>query len=203
MKHTSPSIQSAATTISYTLHGTGAEDVIGHSMTGMATQRIAADTPSRVKSALAVCPMSAAGSQIDDAAFGFFASTTEDDDTFRRLIKFLTGRLSDQWADVKLWQNRAMVSPACRLGYLTVSARTSCAADVQGLATPYLIVVAENDPGLDEAAMKRDVTCVAFQCRTSGDSELWALSETGVSAVRYDRNRKLSAWADRLSKART
>ena len=30
--------------------------IVGHSMTGMAAQRIAADAPSRVKSAIAVCP---------------------------------------------------------------------------------------------------------------------------------------------------
>ena len=35
--------------------------VMGHSMTGMATQRIALDAGSRVKSAIAVCPVSAAG----------------------------------------------------------------------------------------------------------------------------------------------
>ena len=34
--------------------------VLGHSMTGMAVQRIAADAPARIKSAIAVCPMSAA-----------------------------------------------------------------------------------------------------------------------------------------------
>lgn len=223
MNQNNPSTKSAATTIGYTLHGTGAEHVlvmhdwngdhttydamipyldaatftyafvdlrgygksrdvageytvreiandcmevvdhlgwqrfhlIGHSMTGMATQRIAADAPSRVKSAIAVCPMSAAGSQIDDATFGFFASTTENDDAFRRLIKFVTGRLSDRWAEVKLRQNRATVSPGCRLGYLTMFTKTNFVADVKGLATPYLIVVGENDPGLDEAAMKQ------------------------------------------------
>ena len=58
--------------------------VLGHSMTGMVTQRLAADATARVASAIAVCPMSAAGSPIDDAAIAFFASTTTDDDEIGR-----------------------------------------------------------------------------------------------------------------------
>ncbi|WP_322085619.1 alpha/beta fold hydrolase [Burkholderia sp. BCC1999] len=60
--------------------------VIGHSMTGMATQRIAADAPSRIKRAIAVCPVSAASNRLGDDARAFFASTTVDDDAFRRLV---------------------------------------------------------------------------------------------------------------------
>ena len=127
--------------------------IIGHSMTGMATQRIAADAPSRIKSAIAVCPMSAAGSPATEEALSFFASTTENDDAFRRLIKFVGGGLSDQWANAKLRQNRETVAPACRAGYLTMFAKANFVEQVRGLETPYLIVIAENDPGLDEAAM--------------------------------------------------
>jgi 3-oxoadipate enol-lactonase len=47
--------------------------VIGHSMTGMAVQRIAVDAPKRVKSAIAVCPMSAAGSAAGEVALNFSA----------------------------------------------------------------------------------------------------------------------------------
>src|SRR4029077_482970 len=64
--------------------------LIGHSMTGMATQRIAADAPDRIVSAIAVCPMSAAGSPANDEALQFFATTTENDDNFRRLIRFVS-----------------------------------------------------------------------------------------------------------------
>jgi pimeloyl-ACP methyl ester carboxylesterase len=81
--------------------------IVGHSMTGMATQRMAADAPARIESAIAVCPMSAAGSQLDDETFGFFASTTENDDAFRQLIQYVTGgRLSVRWAEAMLRHNR-------------------------------------------------------------------------------------------------
>jgi len=128
--------------------------VLGHSMTGMATQRIAADAPARVKSAIAVCPMSAAGSPAPDEALRFFETTTRDDDAFRRLIKFVSGNLSEQWVDAKLRQNRSSVSPACRAGYLRMFSRSNFVEDVRGLATPFLVVVGSHDPGIDEAAMK-------------------------------------------------
>ncbi|MGZ6005999.1 MAG: alpha/beta fold hydrolase [Rhizomicrobium sp.] len=129
--------------------------VLGHSMTGMAAQRIAADVPARVKSAIAVCPMSAAGSPAPEEALKFFVTTTTDDDAFRRLIKFVTGDLSEQWANAKLRQNRATVSPACRDGYLRMFSRTNFVEDVRGLETPFLVIVGDKDPGLDETAMKQ------------------------------------------------
>jgi len=129
--------------------------VMGHSMTGMATQRIAADAPDRIKSAIAICPISAAGSQIDETIFAFFASTTENDDAFRRLIKYVSSGLSDQWVNEKLQHCRQRVSPDCRLGYLTMLAKTNFADEVRDLKTPYLVVVAANDPGIGEAAMTK------------------------------------------------
>lgn len=127
--------------------------VIGHSMTGMATQRVAADAPSRIKSAIAVCPISAAGSPAPAEAVRFFASTTRDDDAFRRLIKFVSGGLSEQWVEAKLRQNRASVAPECRAGYLDMFTKTHFVDEVRGLATPFLVVIGDKDPGLDEAAM--------------------------------------------------
>lgn len=130
--------------------------VMGHSMTGMATQRIALDAPSRVKSAIAVCAVSAAGSPMDDETRTFFSSTTEDDDAFRQLMSTITGGLSDQWADFKMRRNRETSSPECRMGYLNMFSKTNFAEEVQGLETPYLVIAGENDfEGLNAEAMKQ------------------------------------------------
>ena len=92
--------------------------VVGHSMTGMITQRLAADAPSRVISAIAVCPISAAGNRLGPEALAFFASTADDDEALRRLFQFVSGGLSDAWARAKVRHNRATVAPACRGKYL-------------------------------------------------------------------------------------
>jgi pimeloyl-ACP methyl ester carboxylesterase len=129
--------------------------IVGHSMTGMAAQRVAADAPSRVKSAIAVCPISAAGSKIDDKTFDFFASTTENDQRFCALLRYMSGALSDQWEAAKLRQNRATVNPRCRLGYLNMLARSDFVDEIRGLRTPFLVVIGEHDKGLDQEAMNR------------------------------------------------
>jgi pimeloyl-ACP methyl ester carboxylesterase len=129
--------------------------LLGHSMTGMAVQRIAADVPARVKSVVAVCPVSAAGNCIDEATFSLFASTTEDDDRFRALLRYMSGGLSEQWEHAKLKQSRATVNPKCRVPYLTMLSRTNFVADVQGLQTPFLVMIGDHDTGLDAQAMGR------------------------------------------------
>lgn len=128
--------------------------VIGHSMTGMAVQRIAADATDRVKSAVAVCPMSAAGSPAPEEALAFFRRTILDDDAFLRLVKFVSGGLSEQWAKEKLRQNRQGVNADCRDGYLHMFSKTNFVEEVRGVTTPFLVIVGDHDPGLDEAAMK-------------------------------------------------
>ncbi|VVE62807.1 alpha/beta hydrolase [Pandoraea anapnoica] len=130
--------------------------VIGHSMTGMVTQRLAVDAPSRIASAVAVCPVSATGNRLNPEALAFFSSTTNDDAALRRLLKFVSGGLSDVWVDRKVRQNRTTVSPACRARYLDMLVTTDFAAEVQGAEgteTPFLVIVGDKDPGLDAAAM--------------------------------------------------
>ncbi|MBR8655279.1 alpha/beta hydrolase [Achromobacter sp. Marseille-Q0513] len=129
--------------------------LVGHSMTGMATQRMAADAPERIQSAVAVCPISAAGNRLPEEAAAFFASTCDNDDAFRRLIQFVTGGLSDGWANMKLRQNRERTVPECRSRYLRMLTTTHFVEDVQGLETPFLVIVGDKDPGLGADAMKQ------------------------------------------------
>lgn len=129
--------------------------VVGHSMTGMVTERLAADAPTRVKSAVAVCPVSAAGNRLDAATKAFFAQTVTDDAAFRRLIGFVSAGLGAGWADAKLRHHRAAVRVDMALRYLDMLTGADFADAVQDLATPFLVVIGERDPGLDAAAMRR------------------------------------------------
>lgn len=129
--------------------------VVGHSMTGMITQRVAADAPSRITSAIAVCPVSAAGNRLSPDARAFFGSTIESDEALRRLFKFVTGGLSDAWADRKVRQSRDTVSSVCRTRYLEMLITADFVDDIRGLETPFLVIVGDRDPGLDPEAMKR------------------------------------------------
>lgn len=130
--------------------------VLGHSMTGMVTQRLAVDAGARILSAIAVCPVSAAGFPLDDESWDFFSSATEDDDAYRELMKGVcSGKLSDQWTAAKMRWNRAATAPECRKAYLAMFSKTNFAEEVRGVETPYLVIVGEHDAeGLNESAMK-------------------------------------------------
>jgi pimeloyl-ACP methyl ester carboxylesterase len=129
--------------------------LIGHSMTGMVTERLAVDVPLRLKSAVAVCPVSASGNKLAPDAKAFFASALSDAAAFRRLVGFVSAGLGAGWAEAKLKQNRSSVAPDMALRYLDMLTSTDFAAEVRATTTPILVLIGEHDPGLDEAAMQR------------------------------------------------
>lgn len=128
--------------------------VIGHSMTGMITQRLAADAPARIASAIAVCPVSAAGNRLTPEAHAFFASTIDNDAALARLFAFVTTGLCDVWVGHKVQQNRERVAVDCRAKYLAMLTGADFVEQVRGLETPMLVLVGDRDPGLDAAAMQ-------------------------------------------------
>jgi len=130
--------------------------VIGHSMTGMLTQRLAIDASARIQSAIAICPLSAAGNPLDQTAYDFFARTCHDDDALRRLYRFVTGdQLSAGWVAGKVRLNREHIATACRKPYLDMMTQTNFVAEVRGCTTPCLVIIGDRDPGLDAAAMQQ------------------------------------------------
>ena len=70
-------------------------------------------------------------------------------------MKFVTGGASDDWVEAKLRRNREDVAVECRRRYLNMMTTADFVDDVRGLATPWLVVVGDNDPGLDAEVMKR------------------------------------------------
>lgn len=128
--------------------------VIGHSMTGMLTQRLAVDAPQRIASAVAVCPVSAAGNRLQGEALAFFASTTTDDAALRRLFAFVSPGLPASWVEAKLECNRRNVAASCRLPYLRTLVEADFVDEVRGLRTPFLVIIGDRDPGLDAPAMQ-------------------------------------------------
>lgn len=129
--------------------------VIGHSMTGVAVERLCVDAPERVAGAVVVCAVSAAGARLDAATKAFFRRTIDDDEAFRRLFRFVSGGLGEDWVEDALRRNRAGVDPACRGDYLDMFSEADFADAVEGCAVPLLAVVGDRDPGLDRAAMER------------------------------------------------
>lgn len=130
--------------------------IVGYSMTGMVVQRIAIDAKDRIKSAVAIGPVSAAGVPLNDEERVFFLNTLHNDDNLRELANRITGkRLSRQWLDYKLKLARETRDMAAAADYFDMWTKTNFANEAMGVKTPFLVIVGEYDlePFL-EAKMK-------------------------------------------------
>lgn len=120
--------------------------IIGHSMTGMVVQRIAADAPKRVISIIATSPVSASGMQTDAKTRGFLEGAATDPKVTAQAFQALTGnRLSALWAGFKTERAMAISTEAARLGYLEMFDRTDFHKDVEGLTVPITVILGAND----------------------------------------------------------
>ena len=74
--------------------------LLGHSMGGMAVQRVLADVPKRVEKLVAVTPVPASGVPFDPESWKLFEGAARSLDNRRGIIDFSTGgRLSKAWID--------------------------------------------------------------------------------------------------------
>lgn len=120
--------------------------IIGHSMTGMVVQRIAAYAPARIKSVVATTPVSAAGMQVDEKTFRFFKAVVTERKAASQAIGLLTGnRLSPSWTAFKVDRAMSTSTAEARLAYLEMFDKEDFSSDVQDLAVPILALLGEND----------------------------------------------------------
>jgi 3-oxoadipate enol-lactonase len=120
--------------------------IIGHSMTGMVVQRIAADAPDRVISMIATTPVAANGMHTDKDTRGFLEAAAKDPTVTPAAIHALTGkRLSDTWAAFKTERAMSSSTEAARLGYLDMFDLEDFHGDVDGLKMPVTVILGEND----------------------------------------------------------
>lgn len=122
--------------------------IIGFSMTGMVVERMVVDRPERIKSEIAIGPVSAAAVPMDPAEKAFFVSTITDDDAVRALVgRISAGRLSKKWLDYKLMLARTTRDHRAVPDYLEMWTAGDFSEEVQRAAprVPLLVVVGEWD----------------------------------------------------------
>ncbi|MBO6519160.1 MAG: alpha/beta hydrolase [Rhodospirillales bacterium] len=120
--------------------------IVGHSMTGMVVQRIAADAPERVISVIATTPVAANGMQTDKDTRGFLEGAAKDPAVMAKAIHALTGnRLADTWASFKVERAISSSTEAARLAYLDMFDKENFHGDVEGLDVPITVILGEND----------------------------------------------------------
>ncbi len=129
--------------------------LIGHSMGGMAIQRILANAPDRVNKLVAVAPVPASGVPFDDATYGMFERAVADEETACKIVGFSTGgRLSPTWVrHIATYPKKAALDEAFS-GYLPSWARSDFHREIEGNPVPVLVTIGEFDGAINEELMR-------------------------------------------------
>lgn len=137
--------------------------VVGHSMTGMAVQRMAlADTAAgsnRIRSVIAITPVAANGYPADEATRRFLWELIHDRALSEQGFSLLTGqRLGQGWARAKTDRHLLTSSPAALKSYYRMWLETDFSREVRAarITTPVLVIGGRHDlPGFREDHLRR------------------------------------------------
>ncbi|MBL8484734.1 MAG: alpha/beta hydrolase [Rhodocyclaceae bacterium] len=130
--------------------------LVGHSMGGMAIQRVLADAPARVRKLVALTPVPASGVPFDAAGWEFFSAAAGSAETRRAILDLTTGnRLTGVWLDAMVRASLASSTPEAFSDYLTAWAKTDFAAEIQGNPVPILVLCGATDPALTADFMQQ------------------------------------------------
>ncbi|MGK5740317.1 alpha/beta fold hydrolase [Micromonospora sp. URMC 103] len=123
--------------------------VVGHSMGGIAAQRVLADAPGRVDRLVGISPVPAGGVPFDLQSWALFDGAAVDPGNRRTIIDLTTGnRLSGRWVDEMVRFSLDQSTREAFGAYLAAWARTDLTDEVKGNPVPALAVVGEHDPAL-------------------------------------------------------
>lgn len=129
--------------------------LLGHSMGGMAIQRVVALAPDRVTKLVGLNAVPASGVPFDDQGWALFSGAATDPTNRRAIIDFTTGgRLPGRWLDEMVQRSLQTSDQAAFADYLVTWAKTDFHELVEGAPLPVLVLVGEHDPALSEDVMR-------------------------------------------------
>ena len=130
--------------------------LVGHSMGGMAVQRVLADAPERVEKIVGISPVPAGGVPFDEQGWALFDGAADSFDNRRAIIDLTTGnRLSGRWLD-QMVQFSVDYSTRDAFGaYLPAWAHTNFVEEIEGNPVPALAIAGQTDPALGPATVEQ------------------------------------------------
>jgi pimeloyl-ACP methyl ester carboxylesterase len=160
--------------------------VIGHSMGGMAAQRVLADAPKRVEKLVALTPVPASGVPFDPESWKLFEGAARSLDHRRGIIDFSTGgRLSKAWVDRIARYSAETATVEAFAAYLQAWAKTDFHTEIMGKPMPVKVIVGAHDQSLTADFMT--ATYLAWypnaELEVMANAGHYPMSETPVALV--------------------
>jgi esterase len=130
--------------------------LIGHSMGGMAIERVATLAPDRVRMLIPVAPVPSCGVTFNNTRRSLFEGAAESLENRKIIINESTGkRLSPSWIDWKARYSWEQASKTAFAAYLNAWSNTNFSTDVQGLSNRVRVLIGEHDPTYNADLMRR------------------------------------------------
>jgi len=131
--------------------------LIGHSMGGMAMQRVALDIEDkgRIKSMVGIDPVPACGAQLEGEFWELFEGAINNSENRYNILDFTTGnRNSANWLNFMVERSYKTTTQKAFAGYLNAWSKENFKEDVEGLETPTLVCIGEHDLAFSKEAME-------------------------------------------------
>ncbi|MDN2696564.1 alpha/beta hydrolase [Janthinobacterium sp. SUN073] len=160
--------------------------VVGHSMGGMALERLALLAPLRLRKLVAVAPVPSCGVMFDGAARQLFLDASGNKQARRTIIDRSTGgRLSATWLDWKAQYSWERSDPTAFARYFLAWSGTDFSEEIKAACVelPLLALVGEHDPRFDAALMRRTYLAWYPQARLEvlGNAGHYPMNETPLA----------------------
>ncbi|WP_214409750.1 alpha/beta fold hydrolase [Sphaerisporangium fuscum] len=160
--------------------------LVGHSMGGKVMQRVMLDAPGRVSRLVGVSPVPAAEVPFDEQGWALFSGAADEPGNRRAIIDLTTGnRLPARWLDEMVENSLRVSTVEAFRAYLDAWARTDFHTEVEGDATPALVIAGAHDPALSADVMR--ATWLQWypnaELVTFPDAGHYAMDETPLALV--------------------
>jgi pimeloyl-ACP methyl ester carboxylesterase len=125
--------------------------VVGHSMGGMAAQRVAIDAPHAVSAVVGVTPVPASGVPLPAEVLAMFELAATDDAAAAGVVEGSLGqRLTPALTRMILAHTRNTVAPEVFTQYLRAFTATDFSDECAAYAGPLLVLIGEHDQGVSD-----------------------------------------------------